>query len=40
MIDEDAGRAIGDLIVEAVVRLPQLLAVAISYETAQERPAL
>jgi hypothetical protein len=40
MIDEDAGRAIGDIIVEEVLRHPPLLAVAISYETAQERPAL
>jgi hypothetical protein len=35
MINEDAGRAIGDIIVREVSRLPPLLAVAISYETAQ-----
>jgi hypothetical protein len=40
MIDEDAGRALGDLIVQEVARHPPLLAVAISYETAQERPAM
>jgi hypothetical protein len=40
MIDEDAGRAIGDIIVQEVARHPPLLAVAISYETAQERPAM
>jgi hypothetical protein len=40
MIDEDAGRALGDIIVEEVVRHPPLLAIAISYETAQSAPAL
>jgi hypothetical protein len=40
MIDEDAGRALGDLIVQEVARHPQLLAVAISYETAQSGPAM
>jgi hypothetical protein len=40
MIDENAGRAIGDIIVREVARLPPLLAVAISYETAQTGPAM
>jgi hypothetical protein len=40
MINEDAGRAIGDIIVREVSRLPPLLAVAISYETAQTGPAM
>jgi hypothetical protein len=40
MINEDAGRAIGDIILREVHRLPPLLAVAISYETAQTRPAM
>jgi hypothetical protein len=40
MINEDAGRAIGDIIVREVARLPPLLAVAISYETAQTGPAM
>jgi hypothetical protein len=40
MINEVAGRAIGDIIVREVDRLPPLLAVAISYETAQSHPAM
>jgi hypothetical protein len=40
MIDENAGRALGDLIVQEVARHPQLLAVAISCETAQSGPAM
>jgi hypothetical protein len=40
MINEDAGRAIGDIIVREVARLPPLLAVAIGYETAQAGPAM
>jgi hypothetical protein len=40
MIDENAGRAIGNIIVREVLRLPPLLAVAISYETAQTGPAM
>jgi hypothetical protein len=40
MIDEDAGRALGDIIVREVMGLPPLLAVAISYETAQTHPAM
>jgi hypothetical protein len=40
MINEDAGRAIGDIIVREVSRLPPLLAVAIGYETAQSGPAM
>jgi hypothetical protein len=40
MINEDAGRAIGDIIVREVYRLPPLLALAISYETAQTQPAM
>jgi hypothetical protein len=40
MIDEHAGRAIGDLIVEEVARLSPLLAVAVVYETAQTGPAM
>jgi hypothetical protein len=40
MIDADAGRALGGLLVEAVQRLPPLLALAISYETAQTDPAV
>jgi hypothetical protein len=40
MINEDAGRAIGDIIVREVSKLPPLLAVAITYETAQTHPAM
>jgi hypothetical protein len=40
MINEDAGRAIGDIIVREVASLPPLLAVAIGYETAQTGPAM
>jgi hypothetical protein len=40
MIDGQAAQAIGAIIVREVERLPQLLAVAISYETAQSQPAL
>jgi hypothetical protein len=40
MLDEAAAQALGAIIVREVERLPQLLAVAISYETAQTHPAL
>jgi hypothetical protein len=40
MIDEVAGRAIGDIIVREVARLSPLLAVAICDETAQSGPAM
>jgi hypothetical protein len=40
MINEAAGRALGDIIVREVARLPPLLAVAIGYETAQSAPAM
>jgi hypothetical protein len=40
MINEDAGRAIGDIILREVARLPPLFAVAINYETAQTHPAM
>jgi hypothetical protein len=40
MINEDAGRAIGDIILREVATLPSLLAVAITYQTAQEQPAM
>jgi hypothetical protein len=40
MIDVAAGRALGELLAEAVQRLPPLLAIAISYETAQTDPAV
>jgi hypothetical protein len=39
-VDENAGRALGDIIVQEVARRGQLFAVAISYETAQSTPAL
>jgi hypothetical protein len=40
VVDESAGRAIGDIIVREVHRLSPLLAVAINYETAQQQPAI
>lgn len=40
MIDANAGRALGDIIVQEVKRHGELFAVAISYETAQSAPAL
>lgn len=40
MIDEAAGRALGDIIVREVAQHGELFAVAISYETAQSGPAL
>jgi hypothetical protein len=40
MVDEHVARALGTLLVDEIARLPELLAVAISYETAQATPAL
>jgi hypothetical protein len=40
VVDDVAGRAIGDIIVREVAKLPPLLAIAIGYETAQSGPAM